>query len=145
MVKPILEGLAQDYSGQVDLWQINADDNQELLRELHIQGIPTLIVYRAGNEILRQVGAKPAGTFRKMFETLANGADPAPAGPAIFDRVLRLGIGSFLIVFGWSSGSSGVLLLLGAVFLFSAVYDRCPIWKALTAQLKKRFARPQKA
>ncbi|MBI5353646.1 MAG: thioredoxin family protein [Chloroflexi bacterium] len=57
MVKPILVNLAQEYRGRVDLWQINADDNQDLLRELKIYGIPTLIVYRNGKETLRQVGA----------------------------------------------------------------------------------------
>ena len=61
MVKPILEKLALEYNGRVDLWQINADDNQDLLRELKVYGIPTLIVYRDGKETLRQVGAKPAG------------------------------------------------------------------------------------
>ena len=32
MVKPILEKLAKEYEGRVDLWQINADENQDLLR-----------------------------------------------------------------------------------------------------------------
>jgi thioredoxin 1 len=59
LVKPILEKLAQEYAGRVDLWQINADENQELLQQLKVYGIPTLIVYRAGKETLRQVGAKP--------------------------------------------------------------------------------------
>ena len=52
MVKPILEKLAQEYTGRVDLWQINADDNQDLLRELKVYGIPTLIVYRDGKEAI---------------------------------------------------------------------------------------------
>ena len=46
MVKPILEKLASEYDGQVDLWQINADEHQDLMRELTIYGIPTLIIYR---------------------------------------------------------------------------------------------------
>ena len=45
MIKPILEKLAKEYEGRVDLWQINADDNQNLLRELKVYSIPTLIVY----------------------------------------------------------------------------------------------------
>src|SRR5512133_4166028 len=68
MVKPILEKLAKEYDGRVDLWQINADENQDLLRELKIYGIPTLIVYRNGREALRYVGAKPANTMKTLFE-----------------------------------------------------------------------------
>ncbi len=58
-VKPTLEKLAQEYAGQVDLWEINADENQELLRQLKVYGIPTLIAYQSDQEKMRYVGAKP--------------------------------------------------------------------------------------
>jgi thioredoxin len=137
MVKPILEKLAQEYAGRVDLWQINADDNQDLLRELKVYGIPTLIVYRAGKETLRQVGAKPASALQKLFETLAAGSDPAPAGLSSLDRFIRMGIGLAVAAIGWATQANWFLLILGGVLMFSAVYDRCPIWRALTAQFKK--------
>ena len=58
MIKPILEKLAKEYEGRVDLWQINADDNQNLLRELKVYSIPTLIVYHDGKEISSPGGRK---------------------------------------------------------------------------------------
>lgn len=137
MVKPILEKLAQEYDGRVDLWQINADENPELLQHLKVYGIPTLIVFRNGKETLRQVGAKPAGALKGLFETLATGKDPAPAGLSLSDRFIRLGAGIAVGGMGWATGMNWFLLVLGGVLVFSAVHDRCPIWRALTSQFKK--------
>ena len=137
VVKPVLEKLAGEYSGRVDLWQVNADENQDLLRELKIYGIPTLIVYRDGREVMRQVGAKSAGTLQKMFESLTHGEQPAPAGPSPVDRFIRMGAGFAIAAIGWGTGSSWLLLLLGGLLMFSAVHDRCPIWRALTDQFKR--------
>jgi thioredoxin 1 len=141
MVKPTLENLAKEYAGRVDLWQINADESQELLQELGVFGIPTLIVYRNGRETLRQVGAKPAGTLKAMFEALATGREPEPAGLSNIQRLLRLAAGTLLVFLGWTNQFNWILLGLGAIVLFSAVYDRCPIWRALTAQFRKMTAR----
>jgi len=137
MVKPILEKLAQEYTGRVDLWQINADDNQDLLHELKVYGIPTLIVYRDGKETLRQVGAKPSGALRDLFETLATGKEPTPAGLSGMDRFIRMGAGMAVAALGWMTHANWMLFLLGGFLMFSAIHDRCPIWQALTRQFKK--------
>jgi thioredoxin len=137
MVKPILEKLAQEYTGRVDLWQINADENQELLHELKVYGIPTLIVYRDGKETLRHVGAKSSSALRNLFETLATGEDPTPAGLSSVDRFIRMGSGMAVAVIGWATHASWLLILFGGILMFSAIYDRCPIWQALTRQFKK--------
>lgn len=137
MVKPILEKLAQQYSGRVDLWQINADENQELLSDLKVYGIPTLIVFRDGKETLRQVGAKPASTLQAMFESLASGVEPKPASLSTSERTIRFGSGLALLAIGLVTQGSWLFYLIGGVLLFSAIYDRCPIWKAITGQFKK--------
>lgn len=138
VIKPILEKLAKQYAGKVELWQINADDHQGLLQELGIRGIPTLIVYRKDEEILRSVGAKPASALQKMFETLAEGKDPEPIGIALPARILRLGAGALAIAWGLLNGYNVIAFVLGGLLLFSAVYDRCPIWRAITNYFKKR-------
>ena len=137
MVKPILEKLSKEYEGRVDLWQINADDHQDLLRELKVFGIPTLIVYRDGKELLRQVGAKPAGALQSLFESLATGNDPKPDRLSNMDRFMRMGAGFAIAWIGWTTQVNWILMLLGGALMFSAIYDRCPIWRALTDQFKK--------
>jgi len=136
-VKPVLEKLAQEYSGRVDLWQINVDENQNLLRELKVYGIPTLIVYNDGKEILRQVGAKPESALQKLFEDLSSGGELTPAGLSGMDRFLRMGAGISIIALGWVNQAGWLFLFFGGVLMFSAIYDRCPIWKALSDQIKK--------
>jgi thioredoxin 1 len=136
-VKPILEELALEFSGRVDLWQINADENRELMHGLGVSGIPTLIVYRGGKEALRQVGARPAGELRNLFESMAVGDMPGRLEPSTSARFLRVGAGIAIAALGWANQSSWLPTALGGILIFSAIYDRCPIWRALTSQFKK--------
>jgi thioredoxin len=137
MVKPILERLAKEYEGRVDLWQINADDSQALLNELKVYGIPMLIVYRDGKESIRKVGAKSANELHNLFESLATGNVPVSSGLSSLDRFSRFGVGIAVAGIGFATHINGFLLIIGAALMFSAVYDRCPIWRALTSQFKK--------
>ncbi len=137
MVKPILEKLSTEYAGRVDLMQINADDSPDLLRKLGVYGIPTLIVYRDGKEISRYVGAKSANALKQLFETLATGGVPGPAALAAKDRILRVGAGLVAIWLGWTLNSNWLLFILGGMLMFSAVYDRCPIWRAITSKFRE--------
>ena len=137
MVKPILEKLAKEYEGRVDLWQINADDSQALLSELKVYGIPTLIVYRDGKESIRKVGAKSASELHNLFESLATGNVLASSGISSLDRFIRFGAGIAVAGIGFATHLNWFLLIIGAALMFSAVYDRCPIWRALTTQFKK--------
>lgn len=137
MVKPILEKLAEKYAGLVDLWQVNADESQDLLHELKVYGIPTLIVYRNGKETRRLIGAKSAKELEGLFEALATGVEPVSAGLSSAARFFRMSAGLIVAAIGWSMDSNWLLLLIGGVLAFSAIYDRCPIWRAVTGQFKK--------
>ena len=137
MVKPILEKLAQEYTGKVDLWQINADENQALLQELNIYGIPTLIIYQDGKESMRQVGAKPASALANMFQSLAAGSLPTPAGMTTGTRLFRLGAGLLIAGIGWMTSTNWIIFVIAGMLMFSGIYDRCPIWQAVTRQFKK--------
>jgi thioredoxin len=141
MVKPTLEKLAQEYEGRVDFWEINADESQDLLRELKVYGIPTLVAYENGNEKIRYVGAKPAGVLRSLFESLSSGRAPEPNQLSTRDRFIRLVIGTTIAGMGWNLHYNWLLLIIGGLLMFSAIYDRCPIWKAITTQFKKATAK----
>ncbi len=66
---------------------------------------------------------------------------PAPSGLRPFDRYLRVGTALILAVIGINSGLSIWLLGLAGLVLFSAIYDRCPIYKALAPRIKALFKR----
>lgn len=137
MIKPTLEKLAQEYDGRVDLWQINADENQDLLRKLKVYGIPTLIVYRNGEETVRYVGAKPKNELNSLFDSLAAGIVPTSQVLSSWDRLIRLLAGSAVVGVAWVNQFHWSMLVIGGILIFSAIHDRCPIWKAITAQFKK--------
>lgn len=137
MIGPVLEQLSKEYDGKVDLWKINADQSAELLQDLKVYGIPTVLAYRGGVEVARHVGAKPASTFAGLFKSLAEGTEPAAPGLDTTTRLLRIGAGVALAALGWFTTANWLWPALGGVLFFSAVYDRCPLLKVIRAQIKK--------
>jgi len=134
MTKPTLEKLANEYQDKVEFWPVNSDQHQELLQELKVYGIPTVLLIRDGKIAARYTGAQSEAVYRQMFESLANGETvQIPISP--LDRLLRLGIGTAAIIFALQS-STWWLLPLGLLIMFTGVYDRCPIWKAITGYVK---------
>jgi thioredoxin 1 len=145
-IQPAIERLSQEYSGQVDVWKINADEQPEILRSLKIYGIPTLVAFHNGQEVSRRTGAASASVLASLFEAALSGAKPVSRGPAFLDRLLRLLGGSALIILAYTGGFSGlylVLVVLGGLILFSAVYDRCPIYKAISTRIRSMLKKNQ--
>jgi thioredoxin len=134
MTKPILEKLAGEYHEKVDFWPINSDENQQLMQELKIYGIPTVLLIQNGKISGRFTGAKREDAYRQMFESIASGQEiQMPISP--IDRFLRLAIGTVTTIFALQS-STWWLLALGLGILFTGLYDRCPIWKAITGYIR---------
>lgn len=58
MVAPILEDIADEHAESIRIAKVNVDDNPGLAREFNVMSIPTMIVFKDGEESLRIVGAK---------------------------------------------------------------------------------------
>lgn len=56
---PVVEEIASDMAGTIDVAKCNVDDNQDLAMKYHVMSIPTLVLFRGGQEIGRTVGAMP--------------------------------------------------------------------------------------
>ncbi|MGD8404641.1 MAG: thioredoxin family protein [Anaerolineales bacterium] len=134
MTKPVLEKLAGEYQDSVEFWPINSDEHQELIQDLKVFGIPTVLLIQDGKVAGRFSGAQREDTYRGMFEALANG-ETIHVSISPVDRFLRLGVGTASVIFALQS-STWWLLPLGLLILFTGVYDRCPIWKAITGYFK---------
>jgi len=72
MVAPILDKLADEYSGKVVIAKVNTDENQQYMMQYGVQGIPTMIFVNDGKLIHRQVGALPEPMLRDLFEQFIN-------------------------------------------------------------------------
>jgi thioredoxin 1 len=57
MIAPMLERLAEKYTGKVTFVKINVDENQELAQKYNVRGIPTLILFSSGHIVGTNVGA----------------------------------------------------------------------------------------
>ncbi len=57
MVAPILEELDKEYAGKLKICKVNVDNDRALAQSLRIVSIPTLILYKDGEEQKRIVGA----------------------------------------------------------------------------------------
>jgi thioredoxin len=135
MTKPVLEKLAREYKDEVDFLPINSDEQQGLLAELKIYGIPTVLLVQDGKITGKYTGAQREDTYRQIFEALVNGGNIKISISPI-DRLLRLGIGTAVVIFALQS-LTWWLLALGLLILFTGIYDRCPLWKAITDYFKK--------
>jgi thioredoxin len=132
---PMIECLESEYDGRVDVWRVNADEQSEVVRGLGVIGIPTLVAYSAGREVMRKVGAGSEADLRAVFESALSGTAPVRRGIALGDRVLRLAAGAAIVLLGFGTGPSLLLLGVGGLVLFTAVADRCPIWQAIRPRL----------
>jgi thioredoxin len=145
-IEPIMKKLGTEYEGRVDVWKVNADEQPDLLRALNIYGIPTLVAYHDSQEVARRTGAASPAALSALFDAALSGSKPVKFGPAPLDRLLRLVAGAVLIFLAFQGHFSGLCLVLaglGAVVAFSAVYDRCPIYRAVSARLKAWLRRDQ--
>jgi thioredoxin len=140
---PILAQVKIKFKGQVDVLKINADESTALLQKLGVTGIPTMLAYVNGKQVYRKTGLQSAPAIETLFKQLAEGkSEIKSSGLAPVARILRVIISSVLIVIGFYSSTSWLFYILGGVVLFSAFYDRCPIYKMVSAKIKTLFQKP---
>lgn len=53
---PILEEVAQDYVGKLNVVKINIDENQKTPQRFNVRGIPTLLLFKNGQLEATKVG-----------------------------------------------------------------------------------------
>lgn len=58
MMAPIVEELANDLEGKAKVGKVNVDDNQDLAVQYNVMSIPTIIVFKDGQELKRFVGVR---------------------------------------------------------------------------------------
>ena len=57
MIAPILDEIVDEYEGRLKIKKLNIDDNRETPPKFGIRGIPTLMIFKAGDVHATKVGA----------------------------------------------------------------------------------------
>jgi thioredoxin 1 len=68
MIGPFIEQLGAKYSGQIKTGKVNVDEQGDLATRHGVVSIPTLILYKNGNIVRRQVGAAPTLQIESMIK-----------------------------------------------------------------------------
>ena len=67
-IGPVLEELAGEYAGRLRIAKVNTEENQVQAGEYGVRGIPTMILFKNGNEVDRIVGALPKLVLQLWIE-----------------------------------------------------------------------------
>jgi len=70
---PILEELADEYTGKVNFAKVNVDENGSLASKYNIAAIPTMLIFKDGQPAQQVVGYKPKKEFKKILDGLLEG------------------------------------------------------------------------
>jgi thioredoxin 1 len=59
MVGPVVEELSKDYDGKAVVGKVNVDNNPNISMQFGIRNIPTILFFKDGKVVDKQVGAVP--------------------------------------------------------------------------------------
>ena len=68
MLGPTVEELAEEMEGKAIVGKLDVDANPNTASEFGIRSIPTLLVFKNGQVVGKQVGVVPKATIAKMLE-----------------------------------------------------------------------------
>ena len=70
MVGPIVDELATEYEGKVIIGKIDVDNNDDVVSQFGIRNNPTILFFKDGVVVDKQVGAAPKATFVAKIDAL---------------------------------------------------------------------------
>ncbi len=70
MVAPIIDELATEYEGRVTIGKMDVDNNNDVVAQFGVRNIPTVLFFKDGQVVDKQVGAAPKATFVEKISKL---------------------------------------------------------------------------
>jgi thioredoxin 1 len=68
MIGPVVEELAGDYEGRAVVAKLNVDENPQTTAKFGVRSIPTLLVFKNGEIVDKQIGAVPKSVLAQKLE-----------------------------------------------------------------------------
>ena len=70
MVSPIIDELATEYEGKVTIGKMDGDNNNDVVAQFGIRNIPTVLFFKDGKLVDKQVGAAQKSAFVAKIDAL---------------------------------------------------------------------------
>ncbi|MBQ6613493.1 MAG: thioredoxin [Alistipes sp.] len=70
MLSPIVDEMAEEYAGRVDIYKVNVDDEQELAAHFNIRSIPTLVYIPLNDLPMLVPGGMGKAQFKENIENI---------------------------------------------------------------------------
>lgn len=67
MIGPVVEELAGDYDGKAVIAKLNVDENPHTTAKFGVRSIPTLLVFKGGQVVDKQIGAVPKSVLNQKL------------------------------------------------------------------------------
>lgn len=68
VIAPVVEALAGTYQGKMKMGKLNVDDYPQLAGQFRVMNIPTLLLFKGGQEVDRIVGVVPREELVRRIE-----------------------------------------------------------------------------
>ena len=68
MIAPLVKEIADEYDGKILVGKVNVDEQPELAKRFGIASIPTVILFRNGEAVQRQMGVAPKAAFLNKLQ-----------------------------------------------------------------------------
>lgn len=68
-LSPILDKLAKEYSNKIELVKIDVDHNPIIAKQLRIEGLPTLKMYKNGQEVWQYLGLTDEDSIKEVIKS----------------------------------------------------------------------------
>ena len=70
MIAPIIEELATEYDGKINVGKCDVEENDDVAAEYRVRNIPTLLFFKGGELVGKHVGAITEGDLKAKFDEL---------------------------------------------------------------------------
>lgn len=68
MVAPIVEQLATEYEGKLQVGKLDVDNNQQIATRFNIRSIPSILFFKDGKHVDTVVGAVPRAMLERKIQ-----------------------------------------------------------------------------
>lgn len=68
-IAPSLEQLSTEYAAKLKIVKLDIDQAPGVMEKFGVEGVPTLIIFKGGQEVERQVGAAPKPQLKRWIDT----------------------------------------------------------------------------